>query len=120
MLLIFVVRNSFSDPGTLRAAMRDLAEAGKVPAERAVRKEPLYFLVHAGGADSVTDAAYRFGRHEPGADIVLFGTGDRRHLHANIESILKPPLPPADLERLHALFGELEGVGLDLPTKTAA
>jgi len=119
-LLMFVVRNIFSNPEALRAAMRELAAAGKVPAEFASRPEPLDFLVHPGGATSVTDAAYRFGRHEPGADVVLFGTGDRGHLRANIDSILAPPLPVSDLERLYTLFGELEGVGLDLPTKTPA
>jgi len=27
-------------------------------------------------------------RHEPGVDVVLFGTGDQAHLRSNIESIL--------------------------------
>jgi len=71
--------------------------------------------VHEGGASSVVDAAYRFVRHEPGVDVVLFGTGDREHLHSNIASILKPPLPAADRERLASLFGHLVGVGLDAP-----
>ncbi|MFN4087809.1 MAG: aldo/keto reductase [Alphaproteobacteria bacterium] len=118
-LLMFVVRNIFSNPEALRSAMRELVAAGKVPAALD-RDGPLDFLVHAGGAASVTDAAYRFGRHEPGADVVLFGTGDRDHLRANIASILAPPLPAADVERLYALFGELEGVGLDLPGKAPA
>lgn len=118
-LLMFVVRNIFSNPDALRTAVRELAAAGKVPADLAERDGPLDFLVHAGGADSITDAAYRFARHEPGTDIVLFGTGDRGHLRTNIESILKPPLPTADVERLYALFGELEGVGLDLPVHVA-
>jgi hypothetical protein len=49
--------------------------------------------------------------------VVLFGTGDRAHLRANIASILKPPLPPADVANLYELFGHLEGVGLDLPAR---
>ena len=53
-----------------------------------------------GGASSVIDAAYRFVRHEPGVDVVLFGTGDIGHLRTNIDSLLKPPLPEADRERL--------------------
>ncbi len=64
---------------------------------------------------SVIDAAYRFVRHEPGVDVVLFGTGDREHLRSNIASILKPPLPDADRARLADLFGHLVGVGLDAP-----
>jgi aryl-alcohol dehydrogenase-like predicted oxidoreductase len=63
----------------------------------------------------VPDAAYRFVRHEPGVDVVLFGTGDPEHLRTNIYSILKPPLPEADQHRLAELFGHLVGVGLDAP-----
>jgi hypothetical protein len=48
-------------------------------------------------------------------DTVLFGTGNVDHLAANIESILCPPLPEADMSRLHDLFGALTGVGLDIP-----
>ncbi len=60
-------------------------------------KEPLGFLVHEGGAESLIDAAYRFARHEPGIDVVLFGTSSVAHLEANIASILRPPLPAADV-----------------------
>ena len=51
-----------------------------------------------GRPPNITEAAYRFVRHEPGVDVVLFGTGDVAHLRANIESLLKPPLPEADRE----------------------
>jgi L-galactose dehydrogenase len=59
------------------------------------------------------EAAYRFARHEPGVDVVLFGTGDAAHLRSNVASLLKPPLPDADRAKLAALFGHLTGVGLD-------
>ncbi|MCG8559690.1 MAG: aldo/keto reductase [Hyphomicrobiales bacterium] len=116
-LLMFVVRNIFSQPGLLSATMADLAAEGRVPAELGASDDPLGFLVHEGGASSVIDAAYRFARHEPGADIVLFGTGSSAHLKSNVASILKPPLPAEDVERLYELFGALEGVGLDLPDR---
>jgi hypothetical protein len=45
----------------------------------------------------------------------LFGTGDPAHLRTNIASILKPPLPAADRQRLAELFGHLVGLGLDAP-----
>ena len=95
--------------------MRELAEEGKLPSEIADNPDPLGFLVHEGGARSVTDAAYRFARHEPGVDVVLFGTGERAHLRDNIRSILSPPLPAEDRKKLADLFGHLLGVGLDLP-----
>ncbi|HJU16971.1 MAG TPA: aldo/keto reductase [Stellaceae bacterium] len=114
-LLMFAVRNIFSQPARLRAALRELAAAHAVPHALAEADNPLGFLVHEGGATSLVDAAYRFVRHEPGVDVVLFGTGSREHLRANIASLLAPPLPEAARRKLKELFGHLVGVGLDLP-----
>lgn len=114
-LLMFAVRNIFSQPARLAATMRDLVGAGEVPSALAETADPLGFLVHQGGATSVVDAAYRFVRHEPGVDVVLFGTGSAEHLRSNIASILKPPLPADDRRKLLTLFGKLVGVGLDAP-----
>ena len=113
-LLMFVVRNIFSRPAVLIDTLKQLAREGKVPQSLA-DGDPLGFLIHEGGASSLTDAAYRFARYEPGADVVLFGTGDEAHLRKNIASLLSPPLPAADVARLHALFGDLRGVGLVFP-----
>ncbi|MGH7045776.1 MAG: aldo/keto reductase [Stellaceae bacterium] len=116
-LLMFVVRNIFSKPERLRAELRELSANRQLPRWLADAPNPLGFLVHPsdGGAASVTEAAYRFARHEPGADVVLFGTGDPEHLRTNIASILKPPLPETDRRILTKLFGHLVGVGLDPP-----
>ncbi|HKU94459.1 MAG TPA: aldo/keto reductase [Vineibacter sp.] len=119
-LLMFVVRNIFSVPGLLAQTVKSLVADGRLPARFGESDAPLDFLLHAAGASSLTDAAYRFARHEPGADVVLFGTGDRAHLRANIESILKPPLPAADVQTLYECFGALQGVGLDLPGRVQA
>ena len=116
-LMMFAVRSIFARPEHLAGTMRDLAAAGSVPAALADSDDPLGFLVHPGGATSITDAAYRYVRHEPGVDVVLFGTGDQAHVRTNISSILAPPLPEADRTRLAALFGHLRGVGLDLPNR---
>ena len=71
-------------------------------------------LVHEGGAASLIEAAYRYARHEPGVDTVLFGTGSAEHLKANIAAINKPALPQANHNKLTSLFGHLVvGVGLD-------
>jgi aryl-alcohol dehydrogenase-like predicted oxidoreductase len=117
-LLMFAVRNIFSQPGRLQQTLRELAADGLVPQSLADDPDPLGFLVHDGGATSVIDAAYRFVRHEPGVDVVLFGTGEMAHLRNNIASLLKPPLPQADRTRLAELFGHLVGVGLDAPHLT--
>lgn len=115
-LIMFAVRAIFSRPERLAAAMRALGEAGKIPPEVAKSDDPLGFLIHADGAQSLIDAAYRYVRHEPGADVILFGTGDPEHVEANVRSLLRPPLPETDRARLDKLFGHLEGVGLDLPS----
>src|SRR5437763_2208841 len=114
-LMMFAVRNIFSRPERLRETMRGLADAGELPRELADNPDPLGFLAHKDGASSVVDAAYRFVRHEPGVDVVLFGTGEIAHLRSNIASILKPPLPAAAREKLANLFGHLVGAGLDAP-----
>jgi aryl-alcohol dehydrogenase-like predicted oxidoreductase len=114
-LLMFAVRNIFSRPERLAAALRELTASGQLPRWLADAPNALGFLIHQAGASSVTDAAYRFVRHEPGVDVVLFGTGDPAHLRANIASLLAPPLPNADRLTLTKLFGHLVGVGLDPP-----
>ena len=116
-LCMFAVRNIFSKPGLLQSTVAGLAAEGKLPRSLAESKDPLGFLVHEGGAESIIDAAYRFARHEPGIDVVLFGTSSIAHLEANIASILRPPLPAADVQKLYDLFGHLVGVGLDLPDR---
>jgi aryl-alcohol dehydrogenase-like predicted oxidoreductase len=114
-LLMFAVRNIFSRPERLATALRELTASGQLPRWLADAPNPLGFLVHESGAQTITEAAYRFVRHEPGVDVVLFGTGDPAHLRANIASLLAPPLPLADRLTLTKLFGRLVGVGLDPP-----
>ena len=114
-LLMFAVRNIFSKPERLATALRELAAKGQLPHWLADASDPLGFLVREEGAGSITEAAYRFVRHEPGVDVVLFGTGDPSHLRTNIASLLAPPLPWADRQTLTKLFGHLVGVGLDPP-----
>jgi aryl-alcohol dehydrogenase-like predicted oxidoreductase len=119
-LLMFVVRNIFSNDAYRRAVFAKLVEDGRLDASVVADGDPLDFLVSEGGAASITDAAYRYARHEDGADVILFGTGNRAHVKANIDSILRPPLPAPVIERLHETFGHLTGVGLDLPGPVTA
>ena len=113
-LLMFAVRSIFADPPRIARELRDLAAKGLVEKWLGETAEPLGFLIHEDGAANITEAAYRYARHEPGVDVVLFGTGDASHLRTNVASLLKPPLPEADRKKLAALFGHLaNGVGLD-------
>ena len=112
-LLMFAVRSIFTKNERVVAALKEAAARGKISKEIAENPEPLGFLLHKDGASSITEAAYRFAVHEPGVDVVLFGTGDRDHLRANVKSLLMPPLPAADTAKLTGLFGTLMDVGMD-------
>jgi aryl-alcohol dehydrogenase-like predicted oxidoreductase len=112
-LLMFAVRSIFPDPPRVAREMKELAAKGLVEKWLGETDDPLGFLVHDHGAANMIEAAYRFARHEPGVDVVLFGTGDAEHLRTNVASLLKPPLPDADSAKLAALFGHLQGIGLD-------
>jgi aryl-alcohol dehydrogenase-like predicted oxidoreductase len=114
-LVMHAVRSIFARPDTLSAAMRELAAAGRIAPELGADPRPLDFLVHPGGAESLTDAAYRFARHQPGVDVVLFGTGSAEHLRANVASLSRPKLPDADVARLLELFRDVSGLGLEAP-----
>jgi aryl-alcohol dehydrogenase-like predicted oxidoreductase len=114
-LLMFVVRNMFSNAAYRRDVFAKLVEQGDLDASIVAKGDPLEFVVTEGGAKSITDAAYRYVRYEKGVDVVLFGTGNKAHVKDNVDSILRPPLAPPAIERLHAAFGHLRGVGLDRP-----
>ncbi len=107
---MFAVRRALSRPEALRDLMQRLAEEGRVDPTQYDPADPLGFLLHAGGAQSLPDAAYRFCRYEPGMDVVLSGTGDPQHLEANAASLSRPPLPEADVARLKALFQGVDTV----------
>ncbi len=118
-LLMFAVRQLFSQPDRLRTALADLVERGQLPAAPVDEAAPLGFLTERPGPPGIIDAAYRYVRHEPGVDVVLFGTGNIEHLRTNVQSILADPLPPAALAMARERFGHLVGVGLDAPNNTA-
>ena len=101
---MFAVRKAFSRPDHLRAVLADLVEKGEVPAEEIDLDNPLGFVLAESDARNLTEAAYRFCRHEPGLDVILMGTGSIEHLETNVRSLLCPPLPAPVTERLQRIF----------------
>ena len=110
VLIMFAVRRNLSDPAALREAVGDLIARGEIPADTLNPDDPLDFLQGRPDIASVVEAAYRFCRHEPGAHVILTGTGDVRHLEINIAAIQAPPLPADVLARLDHLFGALDSL----------
>jgi L-galactose dehydrogenase len=108
VLNMFAVRRALSQPDRLKAILRDLIREGAVAAGSVNAGDPLDFVLGESDTAALPDAAYRFCRHERGVDVVLTGTGNPAHLKANVESILKPPLPEPVLRRLADLFGNLD------------
>jgi aryl-alcohol dehydrogenase-like predicted oxidoreductase len=109
-LIMFAVRETLSHPDQLRKVVDELIARGEADPAKVDAADPLGFLKHAPGAPSVVEAAYRFCRHEPGAHVILTGTGNADHLKANVESILAPPLPADVLARLEGIFGGVDSV----------
>jgi aryl-alcohol dehydrogenase-like predicted oxidoreductase len=109
-LVMFAVRETLSRSDKLKAVIAELVASGEVDRSQVDLNRPLAFLRNAPGSPTVVEAAYRFCRHEPGAHVVLTGTGDAEHLRDNVESILGPRLPTYVLEKLDAMFGQVESV----------
>lgn len=110
VLNMYAVRRGLSQPALLRGICASLVKKGVDAAEALNPDDPLDFVVRDGGALTVSEAAYRFCRHEPGVDVVLTGTGNPDHLKANVEAIMKPALPEAVLRRLADIFGNVDWI----------
>jgi aryl-alcohol dehydrogenase-like predicted oxidoreductase len=110
ILIMFAVRLALSRPERLAEVMRELIDREQVDPSDIDMDDPLGFLVHEGGAASLTDAAYRLCRYEPGTHVILSGTGNPDHLRANIESFSRPALPQRDVARLKRIFRRVDSV----------
>ena len=110
VLCMFAVRNALSRPATLQEIITTLVQQGLIERDAVDLADPLGFVTQAEGVASLTEAAYRFCRAEPGIHVVLSGTGNLGHLEENVAAILRPPLPPALHARLRALFARVDTV----------
>ncbi len=110
VLDMFAVRRALAKPDALRELVADLARQGRLDGRDWDKDDPLGFLLDGGAASSMTDAAYRFCRYEPGVHVVLSGTGSVAHLEANAASLSAPPLPAEVTDRLRRLFAGIDSV----------
>jgi len=109
-LIMFAVRRALSQPEALSDLVAGLVASGEVDARTLNAEDPLRFLREHADVSSIVEAAYRFCRHEPGAHVVLTGTGNPDHLEENVAAIQAPPLPDEIQSALRDLFGNVDSV----------
>jgi aryl-alcohol dehydrogenase-like predicted oxidoreductase len=109
-LIMFAVRRALNSVEGAREAVGQLLAKKTIDPESVNALDPLDFLRASTGVKSQTEAAYRFCRHEPGAHVILTGTGNAEHLEDNIKSILAPPLPAEAQAKLKEIFGEVDSI----------
>ena len=109
-LVMFAVRRQLSDAEALKEVVAGLIARGEVDAGEIDADDPLGFVREHAGVGSIVEAGYRFCRHEPGAHVVLTGTGNARHLDANLAAIQAPPLLEDVQAKLAMLFGRVDSV----------
>ncbi len=109
-LEMFAVRRALTDPDLARQVILKLVEEGRVQAAEFDLDDPLGFLTAAGVAESLSEAAYRYCRHEAGIDVVLVGTGNIEHLRENARALSLPALPESVLSRLRKMFAGVDSV----------
>jgi L-galactose dehydrogenase len=109
-LIMFAVRRALNSVANTREAVAELLAKHDIDASLVNANDPLDFLRAGAGAKSQVEAAYRFCRHEPGAHVILTGTGSAEHLEENVKSILAPPLPAETQAKLKAIFGDVTSI----------
>ena len=112
-LIMFAVRRALTNADNVRRVVDQLIDAGAIDARGVDRSDPLGFVTSRPDVKSLIEAAYRFCRHEPGADVILTGTGSVDHLRENVGAILAPPLPTEIAARLNGIFGRVDSVSGD-------
>jgi aryl-alcohol dehydrogenase-like predicted oxidoreductase len=109
-LIMFAVRRALTSSAAVREVIATLVEARSIPAERVDAADPLGFVTAHPDVASLVQAAYRFCRYEPGADVILTGTGSVEHLEENVAAILARPLPEEVTARLAAIVGNVDSI----------
>ena len=109
-LCMFAVRRALSNEDALKELIIQLVASGEIDLTGYNPDAPLDFLTAPGVASTLTEAAYRYSRHEPGMDMVLSGTGSIAHLEDNARALQMPPLPQAALDRVNKLFAGVDSV----------
>lgn len=109
-LCMFAVRQALISADRLDAYLQQQTRERGVDAQVRQAVPILRELIAAGDCDSLTEAAYRYCRHEPGLDSILVGTGSVEHLRQNVVDALKPLLPHEAVARIERLFAGVDAL----------
>ena len=91
--------------GRVLTSEAGLAAALSTP-DAAERAASFMRTLRENGVERLTDAAYRFCRHERGVAVTLIGTGNIVHLEENIAAAAAPPLRPSVVQAIRALAAD--------------
>ena len=105
--VMHAVRHVLTDEALLAETIAGLVDAGEIDPAMLEAADPVAAIRQHPEVASLTEAAYRFCRHEPGATVVLTGTGNIEHLKANVAALQRPPLPADLQDRLQRAFGSV-------------
>jgi len=107
--IMFAVRKAFSQPDYLRECVAELIKSGQIdPTDLEDVNAPLDFVLQH--ANSISEAAYRFCRDEPGTHVILSGTGNPDHLKENLAAFDQPALPEDITQRLRHIFRNVDSI----------
>ena len=107
--VMHAVRRALADNEVLVETIRALVDTEEIDPDVVNVDAPLDFITECG----VTEAAYRFCRHEPGVSVVLTGTGSVDHLRDNVGAINQARLSDETLAALARAFGRVRSASGD-------
>jgi L-galactose dehydrogenase len=106
ILDMFAVRHALINQVNLKPVLQRLIDNNRISASEIDMDNPLGFLLEE--ASTLSEAAYRFCRHDPDVHVVISGTGSAEHIEANVAAMEKPPLSAQALKRLQRIFGDID------------
>ncbi len=116
-MIMFAVRGLFSNPRRLKKEIKKLINIKLLPNYFETSNGPLIKILNGNSRD-IIDLCYRYVRYTNGVNTVLFGTGNYKHLIANVNSILSPSIDNEILKEINLYFKHLVGIGLDFPKRS--
>lgn len=108
--IMFAIRKALTSAERFREAVSAMVEAGQIGPDVFGKEDPAKQVFGTKDDAEIREISYRYAAYEPGADVVLVGTGKASHLRENVQAILKGPLPAERKAAIDEAFGEMDSV----------